>query len=393
MKLWNTRWLTAAAAGAAVAATAGLASAQTTIRVQSVIPTTADEVTMLKTFAEDVSELTDGEVTFEILPAGAIVGVQETLDAVDKGLIEGGFAWTHYWSGKHPAAMLFGSPVAGAGLGLDNFAWLSWFLYGGGEELYDRLWDEMGVNVKGFMLQPVGPEALGWFKEPIASMEDFRGLRFRTPPGIPGQLYNDIGVAAVAMGGGDILPALEQGVIDAAEWCCPKPDMVYGFQNVLKHYYLQGLHQVVVNADLYINGDVWEGLTPLQQKAIEVAADASLMHAVAYRIDENGKALKTLTEEHGVELHDTPPEYFEEYAAAAAKSLEQNAAENEFFAEVWESQRVFAETAVPFWAQAQTTNANLGNAYVRAMEADAGGDAAAGDEPAEGADDAEGTTE
>ena len=107
--------------------------------------------------------------------------------------------------------MLFGSPVAGAGVGIDNIAFLSWFLYGGGKELYDRLWDEMGVNVKGFMLQPVGPEALGWFREPINSMDDFRKYRFRTPPGIPGQTYKDIGVASVAMGGGDILPALEKG--------------------------------------------------------------------------------------------------------------------------------------------------------------------------------------
>ena len=120
----------------------------------------------------------------EILPAGAVVDVCETLDAVDSGLIEGGFAWTHYWSGKHPAAMLFGSQVAGAGVGIDNIAFFSWFQYGGGRELYDQLWDEMGANVKGFMLQPVGPEALGWFKEPIESMADFRKYRFRTPPGI-----------------------------------------------------------------------------------------------------------------------------------------------------------------------------------------------------------------
>ena len=136
---------------------------EVTIRVQSVIPAKADEVHMLQEFANDVSDLTNGEVKFEILPAGAVVGVKETLDAVDAGLIEGGFAWTHYWSGKHPAAMLFGSPVAGAGVGIDNIAFLSWFQYGGGKELYDQLWKEMGVNVKGFMLQPVGPEALGWF--------------------------------------------------------------------------------------------------------------------------------------------------------------------------------------------------------------------------------------
>ena len=132
------------------------------IKVQAVIGVQTTEVKMLRDFMDDVTALTGGEVTFEVLPAGAVVGVKETLDAVDAGLVDGGFAWTHYWSGKHPAAMLFGSPVAGAGVGIDNIAFVSWFQFGGGQELYDRLWDEMGMNVKGFMLQPVGPEALGW---------------------------------------------------------------------------------------------------------------------------------------------------------------------------------------------------------------------------------------
>ncbi len=358
--------LIAGAVAAAVAA--GSAFAETTIRIQSVISAKADEVTMLKAFTDDVTALTNGSLKFEILPAGAVVGVKETLDAVDKGLIEGGFAWTHYWSGKHPAAMLFGSPVAGAGVGIDNIAFLSWFQYAGGKELYDQLWDEMGVNVKGFMLQPVGPEALGWFKEPINSMADFRKYRFRTPPGIPGQTYKDIGVASVAMGGGDILPALEKGTIDAAEWCCPKPDSVFGFQKVLKHYYLQGLHQVVVNADLYLNGDVYNGLTDHEKKALEVAANASLSKAMSYRIYENGKALKDLTENHGVILHDTPADYFPAYMGAAKASLEKNAAENAFFAEVWQSQKDFADIAVPFWAGAQASNASLGKAHADTLK-------------------------
>ena len=338
------------------------------IRVQAVIGAKSDEVAMLKDFMADVTKLTGGEVTFEVLPAGAVVGVKETLDAVDKGLVEGGFAWTHYWSGKHPAAMLFGSPVAGAGVGIDNIAFLSWFQYAGGKELYDRLWDEMGMNVKGFMLQPVGPEALGWFKEPIESMEDFRKYRFRTPPGIPGQTYKDIGVASVAMGGGDILPALEKGTIDAAEWCCPKPDSVFGFQKVLKHYYLQGLHQVVVNADLYINKDVYNSLTDHQKKAFEVAANASLSKSMSNRIYENGKALKDLTENHGVILHDTPADYFPAYMNAAKASLEKNAAENAFFAEVWQSQKDFAAVAVPFWAGSQASNAALGKAFADSVK-------------------------
>ena len=362
----NLKTITAAALGVSLVASAALA--ETKIRVQSVIPSSADEIVMLQDFADDVAALTDNEVIIEILPAGSVVGVQETLDAVDAGLIEGGFAWTHYWSGKHPAAMLFGSPVAGAGVGIDNIAFMSWFLNAGGKELYDQLWDEMGVNVKGFMLQPVGPEALGWFKEPIETMADFRKYRFRTPPGIPGQTYKDIGVASVAMGGGDILPALEKGTIDAAEWCCPKPDSVFGFQKVLKHYYLQGLHQVVVNADMYVNKDFYNDLTDLEQKALEVAANASLSKSMSYRIFENGKALKDLTDNHGVILEDTPAEYFTEYMAAAQNALQAAADENAFFAEVWQSQKDFADIAVPFWAGAQASNASLGKAHADTLK-------------------------
>lgn len=343
----------------------GVVSAKATkIRIQCVIPLKADEVVMLKEFCNNVEALTENTVEFEILPAGAVVSVNETLEAVDKGLIEGGFAWTHYWSGYHPAAMLFGAPTAGSGLGIDNIAWLSWFKYGGGQELYDQLWKEMGMNVKGLILQPTGPEALGWFKEPINSMDDFRKYRFRTPPGIPGQTYNEIGVASVAMGGGDILPSLEKGVIDAAEWASPKPDKIFGFQKVLKHYYLQGLHQVVVNADLYINGDVWKKLTPKQKKAMKIAADASMINTISYRIFENGKALKELVEEDGVILHDTPKDYFPEYMRAVVKIMGKYKDENAFFKKVWDSQKAFADLAVPFWANCQTTNANLGKAYV-----------------------------
>ena len=106
-----------------------------TLKCQTVISAKADEVVMLKDFGQTVTDLTGGSVKFEILPAGTVVGVKETLDAVDKGLIDCGFAWTHYWSGEHPAAMLFGSPVAGAGVGIDNIAFLSWFQYGGGKQL------------------------------------------------------------------------------------------------------------------------------------------------------------------------------------------------------------------------------------------------------------------
>jgi TRAP-type mannitol/chloroaromatic compound transport system substrate-binding protein len=139
---------------------------------------------------------------------------------------------------------------------------------------------------------------------------------------------------------------------------------------VLKNYYLQGLHQNVVNADIYINKDVFESLTEQQQKAIEVSANAALMKALSYRILENGKALKMLVEEDGVIIQDTPEEYFTAYAEAAQAVFETYAAENAFFKEVWDSQRAFAEVAIPFWATQQTANARITSDYADKLAAE-----------------------
>ena len=342
--------------------------AQTKIKIQMVMGKKSPEYVMLTQFAENVFDLTGGKVQFEVIPKDSKTETRGLLEKINKGEVGAGFAWTHYWSSYHPATMLFGSPTAGAGLGLDNISWISWFLYGGGRQLYDQLWSEMGMNIKGLMLQPAGPEALGWFKEPIENMDDFRDYTYRAPPGIPGQAYLDIDVDAVTMGGSDILQALEDGTIDAAEWCCPISDSIFGFQKVLKHYYLQGLHQNIVNTDLYINGDLWKSISPQHQKAIEIAADAALMHSIAWRMYENGKALKDLTDNHGVKLHDTPSDYFKEYMEASANLYKKFNESNAFFKKVFDSMEVFAQSTVPFWAQAQSSNAKIGAAYASSLE-------------------------
>ena len=185
----------------------------------------------------------------EILPAGAVVGPRDIIDAVDAGLVEAGFAWTHYWGGKR--------------MGHQSLARASPNIFNHGSSLaavknFMTLWDEMGVNVKGFMLQPVGPEALGWFPSQSHLWHDIVNYA-SAPPGMVGAAYNEIGVAAVAMGGGDILPALEKGAIDAAERCCPQPDSVFGFQKVRITTYK--VCQVTVNADMYLNRDVYNSLS------------------------------------------------------------------------------------------------------------------------------------
>ena len=164
------------------------------------------------------------------------------------------------------------------------------------------------------------------------------------------------------------MPALEQGIIDAAEWCCPAPDRQYGISEVLKNYYLQGLHQVVVNGDFYINKDVYKDFSKQQKQAIETAANASLMKFVARRIMNNGKALKILTEDEGVILHDTPDDYFTEFSAAAYKNIQELKETDSFFAEVFNSMEKFAEVAVPYWSNAQLSNAKLGKAYADSLK-------------------------
>jgi len=221
------------------------------------------------------------------------------------------------------------------------------------------------MNVVGFMVQSVGPEALGWFKEPIKSVEDLKKRRFRTPPGIPGAIYKEMGVPAVFMPGGEIIPAAERGVLDGAEWCCPVTDIAFGFQRAFKHYYLQGLHQNIVNGDIYINKTFWNKLPKDVQAIFETAATASIMEDMAFRIRANTLMLAELKTKHGVQVHDTPQDYFAAYTAAAKKVYAENAAKNPFFKKVLDSQAEFAKDTVPYWLTIQKANTSVAESHLK----------------------------
>jgi len=355
---------------AAMLAAPGDVSAQqsTRMRMQTAVPAAADEFKMLQKLAQRIDAMTNGRLKIEVLPDGAVVGAFEVLDAVDKGLVESGFAWSHYWSGKHPAGMLFGSPSGGSGLGLDQLAYVSWYLEGGGKQLHKEYFDQhLKVNVVAYTIQAVGPEALGWFKEPIRNMDDLRKRRFRTPPGIPGAIYKEMGVPAIALPGAEIIPSAERGVLDAAEWCCPVTDLAYGFQRAFKYYYLQGLHQNIVNADIYINKNFWNKLPKDVQAIVEGAAEMSMMDSLSYRIRANALALTELTTKHGVQVMETPPDYAPAFMAATKKVLEEAASKNAFFKKVLDSQTVFARQVMPYWSSIQKLNQSLGEAYVKSL--------------------------
>ena len=156
------------------------------------------------------------------------------------------------------------------------------------------------------MVQPMGPDPLGWFATPIESVDDFKTLKYRSPPGITGEIFAEMGCGAVALPGGEIVPAAQRGVIDAAEWIGPADDLNLGLNTIWKNYYLQGLHQSTDVGEVIINKTVWDGLPPDIQEIFRTAALASMAETYAFNVARNAAAVVKLREEFGVEIRDTP---------------------------------------------------------------------------------------
>lgn len=345
--------------------TAVQAQAVKKLRVQTAVPTSSMYFELMKRWGDRIDKMSKGRLKVEILPDGAVVPAFEILDAVDKGIVEGGYAWTHYWSGKHPAAGLFSNPMAGAGAGMDQLSHMAWLYEGGGNKLLDKFYkDVLKINVEVFMLQPMGPDPLGWFKTPIASVEDFKKLKYRSPPGITGEIFGEMGISAVALPGGEIVPAAQRGVIDAAEWIGPADDVNLGLYTVWKNYYLQGLHQSTDVGEVIINGKFWASLDPDLQEIIRTASLASVGETYTFNVARNAAALQKMKDEKVV-VHDTPADFYPAFVEATNKVLDRYAAKDAFFKEVLDSQRNFGKTVVPYWTKILDLYSNLGNAAMK----------------------------
>ncbi|MES2100777.1 MAG: TRAP transporter substrate-binding protein [Pseudomonadota bacterium] len=346
-------------AGAAAITSAGVfaptvvrAQAVTRLKIQTAVPTSSIYFDLMKKFAERCDKMSNGKLKFEMLPDGAVVAAFEMLDAVDKGVVDGGYSWAHYWSGKNSAAGLFSNPAAGAGTGMDQLSHVAWLMQGGGVALHKKFYaDVLKVNVEPIMIQPMGPDPLGWFKAPINSLDDMRKLKYRAPPGLVGEIFKEMGINAVAMPGGEIVPAAQRGVIDAAEWIGPADDFALGFHTVFKHYYLQGLHQSTDIGELLINKTSWNKLTPELKTIVETSAMATMMETYSYNVQRNALALKRLKDEFKVTIHDTPKDIFPAFIKATNTVYDREAGKNPFFKEVLESQRNFAKLVVPYWSK------------------------------------------
>ncbi len=319
------------------------------LQIQTAVPSASIYYQLIERMAKRINDMSSGRLKVEVLPAGAIVGVFEILDAVDKGIVNGGQAWTHYWSGKHPAGLLFSAPTAGLGYGLDQVSTVSWLYDGGGNELYQEYFTKiLGYNIKGFMCMPMGPDPFGWFKKPFKSVADLRTVKYRTPPGIPAESFKLMGMPVVSMPGGEIVPSAQRGVIDAAEWIGPADDRNLGLSSVWKYYYLQGLHQETDIGDIYVNLDWWNKLPADLQAMFNTGIMSCIADTYNWNVFQNGHALKELVEKQGVKVMDTPNDYYPAYMKATKEILEKYAKKDPFFKKVLASMQEFAKVVVPY---------------------------------------------
>ena len=298
-------------------------------------------------FAAKVNEMAKGRLKIDVMAVGAIVPAFEILEAVHKGILDAGHVWPGYWLGKHPAATLFASIPCGP-YGMNSEDFLGWMHLGGGLELYNELLQkELKLNVISIPTYGENPEPQGWFPKPIRSVKDFKGLKFRAA-GMSAEVFKAMGMSVVTLPGGEIVPALERGVIDAGEFSDPSSDMSMGFQDVRKYYHLPGIHQPTGIMEALINKKRWDELPDDIKAMIKTAAMAESLEFALRMLDQNSKDLKTLIDKHGVIVVETPRDLMLEVCKGWDKVAQKYVGENPFFAKVYASQKKWAERVVPY---------------------------------------------
>ncbi|AUH32964.1 TRAP transporter substrate-binding protein [Paracoccus tegillarcae] len=292
-----------AAASTLIAAPAVLAQSPLVLKMQTSWPASDIWQTMAQQYVDRVQAMSGGRIQIDLLPAGAVVGAFQVMDGVSDGVIDIAHSVSAYWYGKNKAASLFGTgPVFGG----DPTNMLSWFYQGGGRELYAELTqDIMGLNVVGLMAFPMPAQPFGWFKNPITGIDDIQGMKYRTV-GLAADLLQSMGMSVAQLPGGEIVPAMERGVIDAFEFNNPSSDMRFGAQDVAKNYYMGSYHQASEAFEFLFNRDVMEDLEPDLRAILEHGVEAASTANTAYALDNYSADLLKLRDESGVSIHKTP---------------------------------------------------------------------------------------
>lgn len=292
-----------AAAGGVLAAPAVLAQQPIVIRMQTSWNDANIWQDMARDYATRVEEMSGGRLRVDVLPAGAVVGAFQVLDAVSDGVIDAAHSVPVYWYGKNKAASLFGTgPVFGG----SATTMLSWFYEGGGQALYNELTqDIMGLDVVGYMGFPMFAQPLGWFKGEVNSAADLQGFKYRTV-GLAADLMDKLGMSVAQLPGGEIVPAMERGVIDAFEFNNPSSDKDFGAHDVAKNYYLSSYHQASESFEFLFSRIFLEDLDPDLQAILKYGVEAVSTANTAKAMDRYSADLQWFQEEAGVTVHRTP---------------------------------------------------------------------------------------
>jgi TRAP-type mannitol/chloroaromatic compound transport system substrate-binding protein len=343
------RFLKVAAAGAAATVAApAVVSAQGPIsmRWQSTWPSKDIFHEYALDYAKKVNDMTGGDLKIEVLPAGAVVPAFGLLDAVSKGVLDGGHGVLVYHYGKQTALALWGS---GPGFGMDANMLLSWHKYGGGKELLAKLYDSVGANVVSFPYGPMPTQPLGWFKKPITKAEDMKGLKYRTV-GISIDVFTAMGAAVNALPGGEIVSAMDRGLLDAAEFNNASSDRALGFADVSKVCMLQSYHQNAEQFEITFNKDKYNGLPEKMRAIIANAVDAASADMSMKAIDRYSQDYIELQTKDNVKFYKTPDSILKQQLEIYDEVVKKKSAENPLFKEILQSQLAFAKRTTQ-WEQ------------------------------------------
>ena len=289
--------------------------------------------------AQRITKASGGKLTVKVFAAGELVPPFESFDAVSGGTADLYHAADYYWQGKSKAYPYFCTvPYGFTATEID-----AWLHHGGGQEL----WDELGAefNVKGLPAGNTGVQMGGWFRQPVTSLDDMKGLKFRMP-GLGGEVLRQIGVSVVNLPGGEIFPALQSGAIDGTEWVGPWNDLAFGFYKITKHYYYPGFHEPGPVLSCGVNFELWNSLSEDERQIITDACLAENNYTLAEFNARNGDSLNTLINEHGVQLHKFDSKILQEIGEAAGDVMADTAKEGGIVKKVYDSYIDFRKKAI-----------------------------------------------
>lgn len=330
--------LGAGAAGAATLAAPAIAQDKQVVKMVTTWPKNFPGLgTGAQRVADRITTVSGGRIEVQLFAAGELVPAFECFDAVSSGAAEMYHGAEYYWQGKHKGYNFF----TAVPLGFTAQELQAWMHFGGGQEL----WDELGAdfNVKGFLAGNTGVQMGGWFRDPITSLDDMKGLKMRMP-GLGGEVLRQLGANAIALPGGEIFPALQAGTIDATEWVGPYNDMAFGFQKILKNYMYPGFHEPGSGLAVGMNRGWWEGLSETDQALIHACCTAENDVMMAEFNARSGSSLDTLLGEHGVSLHEFPEDVWNEIANLSEQVVADVAAEDDIGKRIYDSYAEFRKS-------------------------------------------------